>query len=149
VSLSTKDLVDGLPRVVALRDAPLALASDLALHSLAKEVGGFCKVVLSGEGADELLGGYRRYVAARYFPSVALRSHREALQVLAPDFPREKGKVEKRPEGNTYLRKLLTSDQSGWLADNLLERGERIAAAAGLELRLPFLDQRLTEYVAA
>jgi asparagine synthase (glutamine-hydrolysing) len=151
VILTAKDLVDGLPRVIALRDAPLALASDLTLHALARQVGGSCRTVLSGEGSDEILGGYRRYVAARYWPSVALRSHQESLGLLAADFPKEKirAKTLERPEGNTHLRRMLASDQSGWLADNLLERGERIAAAAGVELRLPFLDHRLAEYVSS
>jgi asparagine synthase (glutamine-hydrolysing) len=153
VVLEPKALVDGLPRLVALRDTPLALVSDLALHALASEVAKSCKVVLAGEGGDEILGGYRRYVAAKYWPSAALRAHPETLLLLAEDFPKAKTllgkKVDKRPEGSTDLRRMLSSDQSGWLADNLIERGERIASAASLDLRLPFLDHRLAEYVSS
>jgi asparagine synthase (glutamine-hydrolysing) len=152
ISLAPHELADGLPRVVALRDTPLALASDLALHALAGEVAKSCRIVLSGEGGDEILGGYRRYVAAKFWPSAALRSHEEGLLLLAEDFPKQKQSLEKttkRPEGRTDLRKMLHADQSGWLSDNLIERGERIAAANGLELRLPFLDHRLVEHVSS
>ena len=152
VTLDAKALVDGLPGLIALRDTPLALASDLALHALAREASRSCKVILAGEGGDEILGGYRRYVAARYWPSVALRALPGALGMLAEDFPKAKtplgNKLAKRPEGSTDLRRMLYADQSAWLADNLIERGERIATAASLDLRLPFLDHRLAEYVS-
>jgi len=71
VAVSAKDLVDALPRLVGLRDAPLALASDLAMHALAREVSRSRNAVLCGDGGDEILGGYRRYVAAQYWPSAA------------------------------------------------------------------------------
>ncbi|HEV7476626.1 MAG TPA: asparagine synthase (glutamine-hydrolyzing), partial [Burkholderiales bacterium] len=144
-----KDLVDGLPRLIALRDAPLALPSDLALHALLHEVAKSCKAVLGGDGSDEMLGGYRRYVAAKFWPNAALRSREENAILLAEDFPRAKRPAEKRPQGSTDLRRLLHTDQSAWLSDNLLERDERIAAAASLEVRLPFLDHRLAEYVSS
>jgi asparagine synthase (glutamine-hydrolysing) len=147
---SPHDLVDALPSLVALRDAPLALPSDLAFHFVAQEAAKSCRAVLSGDGCDEMLGGYRRYVAAKFWPSAALRSHEEGVLILAEDFPKPPlTRNQKRPEGSTDLRKMLYADQSGWLADNLLERGERIAAGAGLDLRLPFLDHRLAEYVSS
>jgi asparagine synthase (glutamine-hydrolysing) len=43
------------------------------------------------------------------------------------------------------LRRMLLSDCGPWLADNLLERGDRMTMAASLELRPPFLDHRLVE----
>jgi asparagine synthase (glutamine-hydrolysing) len=144
-----KDMVDALQRLVALRDAPLGLPSDLALQALAREAAKSCRAVLCGDGGDEMLGGYRRYVAAKFWPSAALRPRQGDLRLLAEDFPPEKKKSEKRPEGSTDLRRMLHTDQSGWLPDNILERGERIAAGASLELRLPFLDHRLAEYVSA
>jgi asparagine synthase (glutamine-hydrolysing) len=149
LSAQPKDLVDALPRLVALRDAPLALPSDLAFDALAREASRTCHAILAGDGGDEVLGGYRRYVAAKFWPPAALRSHQESLVLLSEDFPKQKRNPDKRPEGNTDLRRMLHADQSGWLPDNLLERGERIAAGNGLELRLPFLDHRLAEYLSA
>jgi asparagine synthase (glutamine-hydrolysing) len=149
-----KDLVDGLSRVIALRDVPLALPSDLALHFVAREASHSCHALLSGDGADEVLGGYRRYVAAKFWPDAALRSHQQSLVLLAEDFPKAKNPIGKnlagkRPEGSTDLRRMLYADQTTWLADNLLERDERIGAASSLEIRLPFLDHRLAEYVSS
>jgi asparagine synthase (glutamine-hydrolysing) len=149
LTAAAKDLVDGLPRLVALRDAPLALPSDLALHFVAGQAARSCRVLLSGDGSDEILGGYRRYVVGRYWPDAALRARAGNAILLAEDFPEERKPVGKRPQGSTDLRRMLHTDQSGWLPDNILERGERIAAAASLELRLPFLDHRLAEYVSS
>jgi asparagine synthase (glutamine-hydrolysing) len=68
--------------------------------------------------------------------------------LLADEFPRSTGKAEKHPVGSTDLRRLMQADQAGWLPDNILERGERIATANSLDLRLPFLDHKLVEYVS-
>ena len=43
------------------------------------------------------------------------------------------------------LNRMLYADLRGWLADNLLERNDRMSMAASLELRPPFLDHRLVE----
>lgn len=47
------------------------------------------------------------------------------------------------------LRSILCFDQTVWLPDNLLERGDRMTMAAGLEARNPFLDHHLVAFVAA
>jgi asparagine synthase (glutamine-hydrolysing) len=58
-----------------------------------------------------------------------------------------------QPEGNgeesTALRRILYYEQIHWLPDNLLERSDRMTVAAALELRTPFVDPRLAEYVSA
>ena len=105
-----------LERLVAQRDAPLGRASDLAVHLLAAEAARSVPRALTGEGCDEVLGGYRRY---------ALRS------VTAP------------------LRPMLYEDQTRSLPDSLLERNDRLGAAAGVELRAPYLDHRIAEGVSA
>jgi asparagine synthase (glutamine-hydrolysing) len=52
-------------------------------------------------------------------------------------------------EGNSTLRKILYFDQTSWLHDNLLERGDRMTMAASLEARMPFMDHRLAAYVSS
>ena len=47
--------------------------------------------------------------------------------------------------GGDPLNRMLYADLRGWLADNLLERNDRMSMAASLELRPPFLDHRLVE----
>jgi asparagine synthase (glutamine-hydrolysing) len=70
IVLSPRDVIGRLPQAVAERDAPISRPADVALHFLAQEVsrhaGPSRATVLTGEGADEVLGGYRRHVAERY-----------------------------------------------------------------------------------
>ena len=46
------------------------------------------------------------------------------------------------------LRKILYFDQTSWLPDNLLERGDRMTMAASIEARMPFMDHELSEYIS-
>jgi asparagine synthase (glutamine-hydrolysing) len=50
---------------------------------------------------------------------------------------------------NSTLRRILYCDQTSWLPDNLLERGDRMTMAASIESRVPFLDHELAGYVSA
>src|SRR4029077_9205118 len=52
------------------------------------------------------------------------------------------------PAGSA-LRAILYFDQTSWLPDNLLERGDRMTMAASLEARMPFMDHELAAYVSA
>jgi asparagine synthase (glutamine-hydrolysing) len=52
------ETIQGLPAVLALADEPFAVSSAFALHHLARFAREHVKVVLTGDGADELLGGY-------------------------------------------------------------------------------------------
>src|SRR3954471_12817015 len=114
-----RELAALLAALVRQRDAPLTRASDLAVHALATEAARSVPRALTGEGCDEVLGGYRRYVVRSLNPA----------------------------EGP--LRQALYEDQTGPLPDDLLERADRIGASAGVELRMPYLDHRLAERVSA
>ena len=46
------------------------------------------------------------------------------------------------------LKRILFFDQTSWLPDNLLERGDRMMMAAGIEGRMPFMDTKLAEVVS-
>jgi asparagine synthase (glutamine-hydrolysing) len=50
---------------------------------------------------------------------------------------------------NSSLRKILYFDQTSWLHDNLLERGDRMTMAASLEARMPFMDHLLAKFVSS
>jgi asparagine synthase (glutamine-hydrolysing) len=200
IVVGAKDFADSLPKLVAQRDAPLARPSDLAFHRLARDAAPGVRSVLTGEGCDEVLGGYRRHVAEqfawslrsfrgtlgmvaalaggspslkanvaslrfddwreRYVRSVGAlsRAERQQLSVLALSGPERTGSASKPglprvpfdsdPHASP-LRRILYFDQTGRLPDDLLERGDRMAMAASLEVRAPYLDHRLVEHVSA
>jgi asparagine synthase (glutamine-hydrolysing) len=61
LEVGPKDLIDMLPSIVTHLDEPLTDPAVVPTYLLSKMAGAYVKVVLSGEGADELFGGYRRY----------------------------------------------------------------------------------------
>ncbi len=64
--IGQQDIIDQLEHLVRVRDAPVSEPSDIALHLLAREASRQVKMVLSGEGSDELLGGYPKHIAERF-----------------------------------------------------------------------------------
>ena len=65
VILRARDLADELQRLVAFRDEPVAEPSDVALYRMSLKAAETVKVVLAGEGSDELFAGYPKYAADR------------------------------------------------------------------------------------
>lgn len=64
--VSAADFRDAWDEAIAHRGAPVSEASDIPLMLLAKQARSSVKVVLTGEGADEILAGYPKYQAERY-----------------------------------------------------------------------------------
>ena len=103
IVLSPREVIARLPQAVAERDAPVSRPADVALYFIAAEVArhGGARAVLTGDGADEVLGGYRRYVAERY--GWGFRSLPTLLMLAAP-------LAGSRPRLRTALASLRTSD---------------------------------------
>ncbi|HEX6154691.1 MAG TPA: asparagine synthase (glutamine-hydrolyzing) [Burkholderiales bacterium] len=101
IVLSPHDVVAALEYSVIQRDAPLSRPADVALHLIARHAARHVSAVLTGDGGDELLGGYRRHVAERHgwwFRGVP------TLLFLAAPLARS------RPELQTAFDSLRTSD---------------------------------------
>jgi asparagine synthase (glutamine-hydrolysing) len=144
IVLEKRELLAHLPELVAGRDAPFCRPADVALHLIARQAARHVRVALSGDGADEILGGYRRHTFLRGF---ARRPHRPGGLFLIPvgdDAGEEPAEGESTP-----LRRILHYEQTHGLADNVLERSERMATRAALDLRTPFVDPAVAEYVSA
>src|SRR5262249_9921018 len=62
IVVSYGDVIDWLPRLVAFRDAPVSEPSDIPIHMLAREAARSVKMVVTGEGSDEILGGYPKHI---------------------------------------------------------------------------------------
>jgi asparagine synthase (glutamine-hydrolysing) len=188
VTVTPDDFAELWPRLTWIRDAPLSEPADVAVFRLAELARRHVKVVLSGEGSDELFAGYPKYRMHRLIdwsglmPSWARRCGVALAEPLAAGHPRARIAVRAlgAPDGEERLRawfapftdderarlgadvshgqpdvmahapsglfeRMLFFDTHSWLADNLLERGDRMSMAASLELRPPFLDHRLVE----
>lgn len=144
------------------RDAPIFEPADVARFGLAQAACEHVRVALSGDGADELFGGNRKYRHAR----VAERSTalpRRVPSVLSGQMERHRGSpftaaerllllgtaapVERRTSPSTGadpVDRMLRHDLRHSLP-HLLERADRMTMAASLELRPALLDHRLVE----
>lgn len=186
VVITPDDFQDDWARLSWHRDSPLSEPADVAVFRLAGLARERVKVVLSGEGSDELFGGYPKYKFARttrnagIVPGGALRrlesrlpasrarmgialraisedSYAERMRGwFAPFTTGERDELLGRPPSRSVLtpylegdgdplRRMLYADVHTWLADNLLERGDRMSMAASLEMRPPFLDHRVVD----
>jgi asparagine synthase (glutamine-hydrolysing) len=68
ITVTQRDLIERLPALVGFRDAPVSEPSDIPIHMLACEAARSVKMVLTGEGSDEILGGYPKHVVERFAP---------------------------------------------------------------------------------
>ena len=73
-----------------------------------------------------------------------------ALLAARSDTPRRGSKVPfDIAPGNSPLRSIMYFDQTSWLPDNLLERGDRMTMAASIEARMPFMDHELAALISS
>ncbi len=113
--ISSEEFWGAVPKVQYQMDQPLADPSCIALYFVSKLASEYVKVVLSGEGADELFGGYQVYRTPRVFkPYHKCVPHfiRKLLRALAKKLPDIKGKdfliracdpLEERFIGNAFM----------------------------------------------
>lgn len=163
---SEADLLADLPTVMYYADQPHGDASFLPMLVLARAARQHVKVVLTGEGADEIFGGYRWHGAAPYntsdawavvrtrVESNAVFCHDEKLALYGPDFPPDaaardstevvRHALESAPSLDP-LNETLFVDLTVLLPGNNLVKADRMGMSCGLELRCPFLDYRLVE----
>ena len=121
--ISSEEFWDAVPTVQYHMDQPLADPSCVALYFVSRLASRYVKVVLSGEGADELFGGYTCYNDPRVFKvyqKIVPHFLRKALRALARKLPDVKGrdyiiracdKLEDRYIGNAFMYDLKQKQQ--------------------------------------
>jgi len=126
------------PQVAWALDDPTADYATLPTYKLAEAAKGTLTVVLTGEGGDELFGGYGRYRRAL---RPAWLGGRPAEPRGADEAALARWRAEaKGPEGLTPLQQAQWADIATWLPNDLLLKLDRCLMAHGLEGRTPFLD---------
>jgi asparagine synthase (glutamine-hydrolysing) len=148
--MSFEDYLATLPGYVLAHEVPGRLGG-VPLFFLCARIGAELKVCLNGEGADELFGGYPEYVD-RGFRARAVLNRLGGIRSLgvAPS-PRAleliDGMTNERPFAD-YLDRLLATNMTDQLVRQHLELIDKFSMAASLEMRVPFMDHRVAEFVA-
>ncbi|MCF3945927.1 asparagine synthase (glutamine-hydrolyzing) [Acidiphilium iwatense] len=141
-----------LPEIVGCMDDPAADYAIIPSWFLARRAREAVKVVLSGEGGDEMFAGYGRYrVAARPWPFAKRMRARGGFDGL--DVLRDGGAVWRagldRARNVTHGSKLVRAqreDIAEWLPNDLLLKLDRCLMAHGVEGRTPFLDREVARF---
>ena len=195
--------VDLLDTLIYHHDGPFGDSSAIPTYLVSKLTREHVTVALTGDGGDEVFGGYLRFtaaLAAEHVPRVvsgaaaavltALPSPRHERHLLArakrfarfarlplldrltawaavfyddleqlldPGFLQRVGPIDRHAhlqgldgiEGASPLNRLLAANFHSYLHDDLLVKADRMSMANSLELRAPFLDRALIEYVAS
>ncbi|ROP35996.1 asparagine synthase (glutamine-hydrolyzing) [Saccharothrix texasensis] len=171
--LDPKTLADPEVRraVLTARDVPITLGDmDLSLYLLFKEIRKRSTVALSGESADEIFGGYRHMhnpdvQKARAFPWIAfsigpldkdghglnqpLLDGLELEEFRRDQYDAAVGDVKRGDDedDHEYRMRIMINLHLTRFLRFLLDRKDRLSMAVGLEVRVPFCDHRLVEYV--
>ncbi len=150
LEVTERMVLDHLPEIVSCMDDPAADYAIIPTWFLARRAREEVKVVLSGEGGDELLGGYGRYRAAMrpwwlWGRAMRARGAFDRLGVLREE-PRgwrdgiAAAETEVAAGGRTRLQAAQALDVCDWLPNDLLLKLDRCLMAHGVEGRTPFLD---------
>lgn len=201
ITVGPDSFVNRMVELSFCRDGPVSQPADVAIAEMSHIARKSVKVALSGEGADEVFGGYPKYGFANV-PSVARRaislvgSHRtaalasmigidKARTLIAARALSGRGEADRAAQWFSYfdqkelgallpglnwtdtnwnktieghvsaakaasnldaLTRMQAMDCLTWLPGNMLERGDRMTMAEGLEVRPPFLDKDLVAF---
>lgn len=159
VEFATDDFWRLLPKVAAAMDDPAADYACLPTYLLAERARAEVKVILAGEGGDELFGGYGRYRGAMRpwpFAKAMRRSGTfDGLNVLRPvpagwrtRFAAAE-RAARRPHHRSRLQVAQATDCADWLPNDLLIKADRCLMHNGVEGRVPFLDLEMARFAFA
>ena len=163
IFVPSERLMDALPGVFSAMSEPMVSYDNVGFYLLAQEVSRHIKVVQSGQGADEVFGGYHWYppladsddVATDYARVFFDRSHEVLKTQVDPHWlPQEDVSRElvaghlAQAGAETPLDAALRLDSQVMLVDDPVKRVDNMTMAWGLEARVPFLDHELVELAA-
>ena len=164
--IDTPQLIDALEEATEARGLPAMADVDASMLLFCREIKKYGTVALSGECADEIFGGYpwyrdkdirmtdgfpwaqstayrKRFLCDEYASRIdaeeyvysAYRTTADYADKLSGDSPLE------------YRMREMTQLNFSWFMQNLLDRKDRMSMYSGLEVRVPFCDYRIAEYL--
>jgi asparagine synthase (glutamine-hydrolysing) len=161
--IPNSEVLARLPEAVDNMAEPMVAQDAVAFFLLGERVSQAVKVVQSGQGADEVFGGYFWYPQMqaatgtdieRFRPRYFDRSHAELQQAITPalhgpDYTSPRVVHGLAATGaDRFLNRVLAYDVTTLIVDDPVKRVDNMTMAWGLEARVPFLDQDLVELVA-
>ncbi|WP_291055335.1 N-acetylglutaminylglutamine amidotransferase [Herbiconiux sp.] len=166
IAIDSGRLLPGIDGTVAAMSEPMVSHDCVAFYLLSEDVSQSVKVVQSGQGADEVLGGYDWYPplasvprdqAVEAYSRVFFDRRRPALEKLLnrawldeTDAPTAFIRARfAEPGAETAVDAALRNDTTVMLVDDPVKRVDNMTMAWGLEARVPFLDHEFVELVAA
>lgn len=165
IRVATDRMLPALDGAIAAMSEPMVSHDAVAFYLLSHEVAQHVKVVQSGQGADEVFGGYHWYpplldtpradAAAAYRQVFFDSSHDDLVDLLQPehrlDHDASLAFVEEhlgRAGAGRAIDAALRLDTQVMLVDDPVKRVDNMTMAWGLEGRVPFLDHDLVELAA-
>jgi asparagine synthase (glutamine-hydrolysing) len=153
-----------LPEAVDAMAEPMFGQDAVAFYLLSEQVSQHIKVVQSGQGADEVFGGYFWYPRMlaetagsrldRFRKHYFDRDHDEFLDMVAPAYRGDdftaRYVADRLDDGlsDDFLDAVLKLDVTTLIVDDPVKRVDNMTMAWGLEARVPFLDHQLVEVAA-
>ncbi|MDT8377941.1 MAG: N-acetylglutaminylglutamine amidotransferase [Desulfotignum sp.] len=162
IQVDGNQVLPSMPDCVKAMSEPMVSHDCIGFYLLSRKVAEHVKVVQSGQGADELFGGYHWYPPMMesadpvmdYRSVFGDRSHEEYLEMVTrafhgPDYSTQFIQQHfDMPGADTPIDKTLRLDTLVMLTEDPVKRVDNMTMAASLEARVPFLDHTLVELVA-
>jgi len=161
VETSLEEITAQFERVVAALDEPIADPACFPLHILCNSIKEHVTVVLSGEGSDEMLGGYPQYRHVLETPPSPQREKFEQFLNFSWYFGQHDMPVKRCvPVSRLYLQRIyfeerslldgmLAYDLKTWLPENLMAKADKVLMSHSLEGRFPFLSPKILKFVSS
>ncbi|HEX6329198.1 MAG TPA: N-acetylglutaminylglutamine amidotransferase [Jiangellaceae bacterium] len=165
IRIDTERTLPGLEAAIMAMSEPMVSHDVVGFFLLSQEVSKHVKVVQSGQGADEVFGGYHWYpplhgvdrnaAAGTYATAFFDRDHAAMAEVVRPEHAVDEpvsyqfvAAHMSRPGADSAVDAALRLDSHIMLVDDPVKRVDNMTMAWGLEARVPFLDHELVELAA-
>ena len=162
--IDSNKLLPQVKRCLEAMAEPMVSHDAVGFHLLSEEVTKDTKVVLCGQGADEIFAGYHWYPqimegsedpVTLYRQSFFDRGHQEILDTLSQEYhPSRDYSIDfvrdhfSKPGADTPVDKALRLDSTVMLVEDPVKRVDNMTMDWGLEARVPFLDHDVVELAA-